>query len=58
MGDVLVETAPQLPTPKQQPIRQSPVIDSIYGLEDGDTDEYSQLKKLQRQLEYDHFFFR
>lgn len=54
MGDVLVENPANmaLPHKRQSPANSIPAIDSLEGIGNDETDEYSTLKKLQRHLEY------
>ena len=55
MGDVAVESPVNIiqPHKKQTPLNSIPNIDSLEGIGNDDSDEYSTLKKLQRHLEYD-----
>jgi 26S proteasome regulatory subunit T3 len=54
MGDVLVENPANTVAPhkKQPPSNSIPNIDSLEGIGNDGSDEYSTLKKLQRHLEY------
>ena len=54
MGDVAIENpANVVPPHKRQPPSNSiPNVDSLEGINNDDSDEYSTLKKLQRHLEY------
>ena len=54
MGDVLVENAANVTAlhKKQPPSNSIPNIDSLEGIGNDGSDEYSTLKKLQRHLEY------
>lgn len=54
MGDVVVENPANTVAPhKRQPTFNSiPNIDSLEGVGNDGSDEYSTLKKLQRHLEY------
>ena len=55
MGDVIVEDAPtQMPT-RRKPIPSSiPNFEAFDGISADGGDEYTTLKKLQRELEYIH----
>lgn len=54
MGDVAVENPINTPLlhKKPTPSNSIPNIDSLEGIGNDDSDEYSMLKKLQRHLEY------
>lgn len=53
MGDVVVENpSNQVPPHKKQSPSSVPNIDSLEGIGSSGGDEYSTLKKLQRELEY------
>ncbi len=54
MGDVAVENPVNvvLPHKRQPPSNSIPNVDSLEGINNDDSDEYSTLKKLQRHLEY------
>ena len=53
MGDVMVENpAIQIPPHKKQSPASIPNVDSLEGMGAGGGDEYSTLKRLQRELEY------
>lgn len=56
MGDVMVENPSNMAMPhkRQPPTNSIPAIDSLEGLGNDETDEYSTMKKLQRHLEYVH----
>ena len=53
MGDVAVENPINTQLPHKKPTRANsiPNIDSLEGIGNDDSDEYSMLKKLQRHLE-------
>lgn len=53
MGDVAVENPINTPLPHKKPTPSNsiPNIDSLEGIGNDDSDEYSMLKKLQRHLE-------
>lgn len=54
MGEVAVENPANivLPHKRQPPTNSIPAIDSLEGIGNDETDEYSTLKRLQRHLEY------
>ncbi|MCJ1264337.1 26S proteasome regulatory subunit 6B [Lobaria immixta] len=54
MGDVAVENPINTPLPHKKPTPSNsiPNIDSLEGIGNDDSDEYSMLKELQRHLEY------
>ena len=54
MGDVAVENPANIVAPhkRQPPSNSIPNIDSLEGVGNDGSDEYSTLKKLQRHLEY------
>lgn len=55
MGDVLVDVAPNhIATQKKAIPSTIPNVESFEGLPPDGGDEYANLKKLQRQLEYVH----
>ena len=53
MGDIAVENPANITPPhkRQAPSNAIPNIDSLEGISNDDSDEYSTLKKLQRHLE-------
>lgn len=54
MGDVAVESpANSVPPHKKTALSAIPTIDNFEGVSTGVGDDYANLKKLQRQLEYD-----
>lgn len=59
MGDVLVENpSNQVPPHKKQSPSSLPNVDAVEGIGSSGGDEYSTLKKLQRELEYIGLIFR
>lgn len=54
MGDIAIENPVNIVQPhkRQAPSNSIPNIDSLEGIGNDDSDEYSTLKKLQRHLEY------
>jgi 26S proteasome regulatory subunit T3 len=53
MGDLAVENPANTVAPhKKLPLTSIPNIDSLEGIGNDGSDEYSTLKKLQRHLEY------
>lgn len=55
MGDIVVESAPNPATTQRQPLPSSiPNFEALESVSSDGGDEYSMLKKLQRELEYGH----